>query len=186
MEAVQEELEVKVADKEIHEPPIISDPWELMAQFYESPRYKDMFAKFYKDKDLSPDVTEKEKEKVFLEDHKARAALVDFATQDILFKYNPTSFPQRSREALSEYIKVEKDRQKMYEGKVSGDEALALDEYRYKYHQEAARALARDGIAPTKTIGEALARLVLIDKELDTPESAKESTSGKLRRKLGV
>lgn len=181
-----QEVKVKPDKKEIFEPPTISDPWELMAQFYESPRYKKKYEDFFKNKEISPEVTEKKKEQTFLEDHKARSALIDFGTEDVLFKYAGSLFPQRSREALEDYIKVAKDFEKAYRGRVSDEKALALDKYKSQYHDSASEALVADGIAPTDSIGKAIAELVLIDLGLTTPSNAKEPTSERLKRQLGV
>lgn len=185
MEAAQEELQVSQKPKEIHTPSEIKDPWELMAQFYESPTYRQAFERFYKGKSLDTSVSEKEKERVFLENHAARAALIDFATTEVIFRYDPERYPPDVADAINDYIKVEKDRQKMARGKMTGDEIIALDRYRAQYHNRAAQRLVKSGIVPSMATGEALARLVLMDKGLDTSESAKEKIPDKLKRVLG-
>ena len=185
METAQE-VSIKKQTKEIHEPPIIGDPWELMAQFYESQRYKDALKSFYVGKNISPEVFEKEKERVFLENGAARNALIDFGTKNVLFKYDRSKYPKRSLEALDNYVKAVKDLEKMDRGTRTREELAAMDEFRVVSHQQAAQAVVREGIAPSTACGEAMARLVLIDKGLDAPEAAKkESTKEKLKRKLG-
>jgi hypothetical protein len=57
--------------------------------------------------------------------------------------------------------------------KVTDEKVLALDGLRFKYHNEIAQSLVDDGVAPSRKIGRAIARLVLIDKGLDTAENAK-------------
>lgn len=187
METAQEETLVKTKAREIFEPPTIADPWELMAQFYESKRYKDTYEGFYKSKKINPDVSEKEKEKVFLENESARYAFTKFGTEDVLFKFDGSKYPPRSLEAIDDYIKTVRDEEEMDRGRLSKDELESLDGWRYIYHTKAAEALVKDGIVPSTAVGEGFARLILVDKGLDTPESARrDSTSKKLRRKLSV
>lgn len=187
MEPTQPEVEVinKPSDRiEIHEPPTITNPWELMDEFYSSARYEHDYSEFYQEKTLDPSVTEKEKEKVFLENHESRKTFIDYATSDVDFRFNSTLYPPASSELLKEYVKVVKDSQRKLLEKTSPEEVIALDEVRRDYHLRAANTLVEDGIAPSINIGEALARAVLIDKGLDTPEAAKTSTKDKLKRKL--
>lgn len=185
METTQSEVIAK-KDIKIYEPTEIKDPWELMTQFYESERYKKALAEFYKDKQLDFSVTEKEKEKTFLENHKSRVVLVDFATQDTDFRYDPSQYPEDCKNALKGYVNVEKDRIKKIREGTTDEEIVALDQYRNQYHNRVASVLVKRGIAPTFNIGETIARLVLIDKGLDTPDGAKESIQDKLKRKLGI
>lgn len=187
METALEEVAVKKRAREVYEPPTIKDPWELMARFYKSDRFEKAYKAFYHGKQIDSSVNEKEKERVFLENDAARIALLDFATHDVLFRFGRSKFPSPTQEAIDNYVKSVRDLEKMDRGMLEKEDLAAMDEFRLNAHQEAARSLVRAGIAPTMAIGEAIARLILIDKGLDTPISAqRESTSEKLRQKLGT
>lgn len=187
METALEEVSVKKDAREILEPSTIKDPWELMASFYESERYKDAYEAFYEEKKIKEGVSEKEKEKTFLENKAAGFALIDFGTNEVLFRFDIKRFPPESLEAITDYVKTSEDLQKMDRGRLEKEDLETMDIFRRGFHQKAADALVKDGIAPTRAIGEAIASLVLIDKGIESPESVKrDSTVEKLRRKLGV
>ena len=65
-------------------------------------------------------------------------------------------------------------------------EIATVDGMRFLNHVAAAKQLVKDGTAPTEKMGRALARLILVDKKLDTLNSAREPDVKRLERKLGV
>ncbi len=166
---------------------VLKDPFELMDRFYKSNNYQEGIENFYRNKTLSSDVTQKEKERVFLESDQAKIDFVNFCQNNVNFRYCPNNYPPRCVEAIKNYEELVIDiNRKTREGFESGEEVVALDQLRNDYHQEAAKELARSGIVPSEKIGRGFAKSILAIKGLDTWENAKESDAEMLRRKLVV
>ena len=173
-----------VRDIGIREPSTIKDPWELMEGFYLSEIYKNAKEAFLKNKVLAPDVSEKEKDRAFLESERAEHALGKFGTRNVVFKYDAAKYPQHCVSEIEEYVKFMKDSEKMESRVLDREQLAALDETKFKLHSDAAHALVKAGIAPSRNIGRALIGLILIDRGFGTP-FALETTASKMRRKLG-
>ncbi|MFC1625482.1 hypothetical protein ACFL1Q_00365 [Patescibacteria group bacterium] len=162
---------------------LVNDPWELMDRFYKSSEYKKGFEDFFEGKKLTPDVTEKEKEKEFLSSEVAKIALLDFSIiNEVSFKYRPEKFPPNAREAIGIYICHLKEQKKVLEK----DNVEVLDSLRWHYHNDAADALVECGIAPSRKIGRTITRIVAIEKGLDTYENAKKPDIKAIESKLGA
>lgn len=165
--------------------PSTDDPQEFLSRFKGSKWYKDAFAGYYNGKNLSTDVTEEEKEKAFLESDVAKFALIDFASNDLSFKYNPEKYSPESRKSLQEYIDTVEDITKMIREGATQHEIVTLDGMRFLNHIAAAKQLAKDGIIPTEKVGRVIARLVLVDKGLDTIDSTREPDVKRIERRIG-
>lgn len=165
--------------------PIEEDPKKYMQTFRSSATYSTGLAKFYEGKNLAPDVTETEKKDVFESGEFGKAALLDFAQHTLKFKYNPSQFNPEAREALDDYIATVRDFFKAYrEG--GQDQIISADAYRTMVHNKAARVLADNGYTSGDKQGRTLARLVLIDKGLDTFENAGINDLERAKRQLGA
>ena len=175
---------VQVKDIGILEPPTIKDPWKLMEAFYSSEIYKNARETFFSNKVLAPDVSEKEKDKSFLESEGAEHALGRFGTRNVVFRYREEKYPQMVQSEIEEYVKFMRDSEKMESRGLDQDQRAALDETKFKLHSDSASALVKAGIAPSRNIGRAIVGLILIDKGLGSPY-AMETTAAKMRRKLG-
>lgn len=73
----------------------------------------------------------------------------------------------------------------MLRGGISAGEIATLDGMRFIDHVAASRALKSDGIVPSEKVGRVVARLILIDKGLDTMSSAYESDVKRIERVVG-
>lgn len=186
METADVQVLQKAGEARIVEPPTISDPWELMNRFYDSDIYKKKFQGFFEAKTIAPDVTEKEKEKKFLESETAEYALLDFGLDTADFKFDRTRYPQEFLNALSEYEKVTKDVAKFSRGIRTNQETLAADNLRFEVHSQAARALVRAGIAPSANIGRALTSIILVEQGLESREDARRTTIDKIKSRYGA
>jgi len=180
------EIQVTGAEESKKEIPIVENPSEFMEGFFSSELYVKNFATFYEKKNLAPDVTEAEKQEAFLTSggDRVKYALLDYGKDEAHFKYNPQHYPPDVRAAINNYVDFVSDMGKMTregEGTVE-----SLDETRRVYHTEAAEALAKAGIVPTHKLGRALARLVLIDKKMETFEDARTEDIVALKRKMGI
>lgn len=175
----------KVEKIKIAEPPTISDPWQFMDAFYQSPLYKQKFQSFLEGKKISVDVSEKEKERSFLSTDSAEFALLDFGLQRIDFRFDKGRYPAEFISRLDEYKKAVKDHRRMGKQILTNDETIALDEMRFNIHSEAARALVKAGIAPTTNIGRALTGLILVDEGLESREDAQRTTLDKIKGRYG-
>ena len=173
----------KVEKIKIAEPTTITDPWLLMDTFYSSPEYKQKFQTFLAGKQISTDVSDKEKEHTFLSSDSAEFAFLDFGLQSVDFRFVKDKYPQDFISRLDEYKKAIRDVKKLGRQILTDDETLALDETRFNIHSEAARALVKAGIAPTVNIGRALTSLILVDEGLESREDAQRTTMDKIKSK---
>lgn len=165
----------------------LSDPKEFMDTFYKSSYYKNAYNEFYKGKSPDPSVTQEEKDIAFKESEEAKFALVDFGTKDTSLEYDSKKYPAGSRQAIAIYSDSVEDFFKlMRSSEKTQDEISALDQLRFVYHGVAAEQLVKDKIVPTTKLGRALCRLILIDKDLDTANSAREPDLARIRTKLGI
>lgn len=171
---------------ESHELPMIEDPVEFITHFRESSWYQKAYEEFFKGKKLAPDATEREKTQAFLESEHAKYALVDFGTKEAHLRYNPDQYPLTSRHAINTYVASIEDVVKMTRGGATKEEIMSLDELRFHYHETAAQEMVKDGVVPTTKLGRALARLILIDKGLDTRDNAREPDVNRVYRKFGL
>jgi len=121
---------------------------------------------------LAPDVTEEEKKEVFWKSDDAKEALIRYAEEEEHFTYNPNQFSTAVQFAARTYIKSTEDFFKLYREGMDRETIRNLDSLRYSYHQTLAEQLFKDGYAPSIKIGRGLARLILIDKGLDTYDNA--------------
>lgn len=167
--------------------PTSDNPVEFMKAFNKSDLYKEKFDQYFKGKIKSEPTSEdlEDMNKVFLESNDAKAALIDFGTQHLKFHYNSSSFPQESRKAIQNYVATVEDIAKMVREGTGASEILSLDSMRSQYHDQAASVLVKEGVVPTTKIGRSLARLILIDKNLDTADTAKEPDINRVMRKFG-
>lgn len=177
-------MEAPVKEKKSKEKPQISDPWELMSRFYESDRYKKAYSEFFEGKRLAEDVTEKEKEKVFLESSTAKEVFINFATKDVVFKYLFTRYSRDTQRAVSNYARQVKDSKKLDRTTMTGDQILTLGKLRRKHHVETGDALVKEGIAPTGKIGRAIASLILVEKGLESIGGIKVPDIKRIERSL--
>ncbi|OGE25805.1 hypothetical protein A3C32_03455 [Candidatus Daviesbacteria bacterium RIFCSPHIGHO2_02_FULL_41_14] len=166
--------------------PSTDNPREFMDKFYESNIYLKAKQDFFIDKTLPDDVTDKEKQEAFEQSEDAKFAMVDFARKALTFKYNPDLFPAPSAHALSTYIESVKDMMKMSRSGVSSTEIESLDSLRSIYHNTAAQTLVEDKVVRSIKLGRSLARLVLVDKGLDTFENATKKDIDQIKRKFGA
>jgi hypothetical protein len=166
------------------EPPTVTDPWSLMDKFYKSNLYQEKLKSFFENKTLATDVTEKEKERVFLESANAEYALIRFGSENVDFRFKSERYPQKFLSALSEYRKTVKSVSRMGREIRTNEEVLALDTQRFQIHTEAARALVDAGIAPSVNIGRAITSLILVNEGLESKEDAQKTTASKIRNKL--
>lgn len=177
----------QVETSEIDKREIIKNPYELMDRFYSSKTYESGKQNFFKGKALTSDVTEKEKDRVFLDSQEGKNSFMDFNEFNVKFLYNPQNFPSRCADAIHTYIEhVVYTLKKEKEGFRDNDEIEILDSLRWDYHNEAARTLMSGGIAPSLKIGRAIARLVAIEKGLDTFDKARRPDIDAIRSKLGI
>jgi len=186
METADVQVLQKAGEPRILEPPTISDPWELMNKFYDSDIYNKKLHSFYEAKILAPDVTEREKEKRFLESDSAEYALLDFGLDTVDFKFDRARYPEEFLDALSEYQKVAKGVAKFSKGIRTNEETLAADSLRFDIHSEAAKALVKAGIAPSVNIGRAVTSIILVDAGLESREDARRTTRDKIKSKYGT
>jgi hypothetical protein len=172
---------------EINKKESIKNPYELMDRFYSSKIYELGKEKYFKDKTLSSDVTEKEKDRVFLDSQDGKNSFMDFNEYEVKFSYNPQTFPDRCADAIKTYIDhVAYTIKKEKEGFRDNEEVEALDSLRWDYHNAASRSLIEAGIAPSLKIGRAIARLVAIEKALDNFDNARRPDIDAIKSKLGV
>ena len=181
MEAPQVLEKPKVEKIKIAEPPTVSDPWQFMDSFYQSPLYKQKFQSFLEGKKISADVSDKEKEHSFLSSDSAEFALLDFGLQKIDFRFDSAKYPQEFNSRLDEYKRIVKDYKRMGRQILTNDETIALDETRFNIHSDAARALVKAGIAPTPNIGRALVSIILVEEGLESREDAQRTTLDKIK-----
>ncbi len=161
------------------------DPRKYMQAFQSSDAYTSAFERFYAGKALAPDVTESEKREVFESGESGKDALLDFAQNDLRFTYNPDKFDSETKEALGDYIATVKDYIKIIRSG-SQDEIISADIYRSTLHNKAAKILADNGYVSSDKLGRTLARIILIDKGLDTFENAGISDLQRLKRQMGA
>lgn len=145
------------------EVPTTSDPQAFMEGFTASGEYAEAFDAFYAGKNLSPQVTEDMKRRVFLEKEAARIALIRFAQKRLHFTYDPTQFPEEVRESADFY---EDAAAKLKSARASGDrDAYAnQDALRSAAHSTFADTLMKAGIVPTQTLGLGMAGLILLSR----------------------
>src|SRR3972149_7976929 len=98
-----------VTDIAIRVPETIREPWRLMDAFYASDIYQGAREAFFKNKVISPEVSEKEKDMVFLESERAEHALARFGTRGVVFKYDTKKYPGFFVSAMDEYFKFVRD-----------------------------------------------------------------------------
>lgn len=182
-EEEQTTQEEKPSDKESQ---VESDPKKFMDGFMKSRWYKDAYKDFFKGKEIDASATEKERRGAFLNDDKAKFALVDYGTKDVYLKYSPNFYGQKSRESINNYIGLVKDMARIIREGANDNQILIIDQQRYDYHETVGKHLVEDGIVPTEKLGRAFARLILIDKKLDTPTAAREPDINRIKRKLGI
>ena len=165
---------------------MVENPREFIEGFFRSKWYKDAFTRFYQGKTTAPEVTSEEKILTFEQSEDAKFALVDYGISDAHLKYNPDYYPENSQKAINIYLKSVDTLIKTMRGGDGPERIDIQDTLRYQYHEQVARCLVEDRIAPTEKLGRAIARLILIDQELDSESSAREPDMKRLRRRLGI
>ncbi len=160
------------------EVPTTSDPHAFMAGFTASGEYSEAFDAFYAGKNLSPQVTEDMKRRVFLEKEVARIALIRFAQKKLHFAYDPTQFPEEVRESADFY---EDTAAKLKSAQASGDRDAYInqDALRSAAHSTFADRLMKAGIVPNQTLGLGLAGLILLSKGHQNYEALLEDRNEK-------
>jgi hypothetical protein len=163
----------------------IEDPHQFIVAFRSSPRYTGGYEKFFEGKSPASDVTEEEKHRAFEESELAKTAILSFAQKDAHLSYKREFYDEETRKSVDEYIAATRDLFKMTRNG-SRDEIISADALRSGYHQSLAYTLTEKGITPNQKMGKAFARLILIDKGLDTFESAAVPDSDRIKRLLGA
>src|SRR3989304_2155845 len=91
----------------------IKDLKVFLDQFRSSDLYQKEFSKYFEDKNLSSDVTEADKSRVFEADETARKTLIEFArNSDSELIYHPSEHRDDFKEAIKDYFKLLKDHKK--------------------------------------------------------------------------
>lgn len=163
------------------ERPIEVDPGKFFEYFRQSSTYKGAFEDFYLRKSLPGDATNGEKRHIFEYSQNARVALVDFAQLVTGFSYNPKFYTPAANLAINQYI----DYVQMMKGSqpdVARADLESQDLQRSIYHNRVADILTQENLSPNEKLGWILARLILVEKGLDTYESARESDIARIRR----
>lgn len=178
------EVKVDSVEVRIHEPRTTSDPWLLMNGFYESDLYKRAFGNFFRAKKLAEGVSQKEKDRVFLESSSCEETLITYGTRVVDFRFDDSKYSTDFLAGLREYEKLIRDTKKMNRRPLSQDELGALDKTRFSIHSSAAKNLVKLGVAPSLTTGRAIVSLILVDKGLETEEDVRRTTIDKIRSGL--
>jgi hypothetical protein len=165
--------------------PKVSDPVKFMNDFEESGYYKKAFAEFFKGKTLAADVIDEEKEEAFYQSDNAKFALFDFAEKEEGYNYDYTYFPQNVREVINCYVDQTRDLLNHW-GEWPRDEIISADRTRSEYHNQLAQTLKEAGFVKSFRLGKAFARLILIDRGLESFDDSKISDFGRLRRVLSA
>ncbi len=161
------------------------NPRKYIQTFQSSAAYTSAFDRFYEGKKLAPDVTELEKREAFEGGESGKEALLDFAQHTLKFSYNPEKFDQETSNSLNEYIATVRDFFKIYRNGTQ-DEIMGADNYRSVMHNRAAKTLSDNGYVSSDKLGRTLARIILIEKGLDTFENASVSDIERVRKQMGA
>lgn len=166
------EVSLETPPPEEKQLPAIDDPFEFFDRYRDSALYAAAYDKFYTGKNLSVDVTEKEKRLAFEQSTFAAEVMILYAKDELHFSFTFNKFPDETHSALKEYISSVKD---LFEAVREGWDIVAADSVRNSMHTALGRSLAENGVVSTPKLGRSLARLILIDLGLDTYAAASRS-----------
>lgn len=172
------------AEKEAASP--LGNPKLFLEKFYQSSFFTEAYEDFLKGKVLASDVTEEEKMKAFLESENAKFALMDYSCYEQPFTYDSTQYPPASQVALKTYIESVKyilQAPQKAEFPLTAEEIENMDRLRFIYHQAVAEQLVKDNIVPSRKLGRALARLILVSLHLEKFDQARVPDIQKITQK---
>ena len=156
-------------ERETDSPTSTSDVKHFVEEFKKSAIYEEGFTNYYQDKKLHDDVSEEDKNEVFLSSNEAVSAIVDFNTKSLNLKYDPDSLPSDSRNAVEKYIHIVDSQLSV----TTRDQIAGLDTLRTMAHNDTATALIEDKLCNHFDIAKAVARLILVDLDLESNENVK-------------
>lgn len=151
------------------------NPRQFMAGFRASPIYAAAYTRFFAGKKPAGDVTEAERREAFEGSEAAKLALIDYADSTVRLAFDPAAYAATTSASLEDYCGyVAYTFERMRAG-ADRAELEMMDMERSSRHSRAAQALLAEGIVPNELLGRAFARLVLVDRGLDTYASARRS-----------
>lgn len=158
------DIQIERQEKRIVE----TNPQLFVRGFLNSEMYEGAFKAYFEEKDISSDVTQEEMQEVFLTSQEAGLALVDYGQKNTQFHYDPAQFTDEENELIHAYMQkiVVRDYQ-------DPDEIRKYERERTRAHKELAEKLT-EGKVPNTRMGLILARLIIIDRGLDTYDSTRQ------------
>lgn len=158
-----------------------NNPLSFMDSYRESMNYTLAFDAFFRGKTLADDVSLSEQIASFEASEACRYSFIDYAQSTGSFRFDEDFYSQGALEAIQAYITQVKA---IRDGQFTRGQLEDADIRRSVLHLIASQALKYDGIVPNDNLGRAMARLILIDKGLDTYESAKVATIKRVQRQV--
>lgn len=154
--------------EEIAEKFVTTDPALFLNRFGQSATYQEAYDGFFVGK--NPAAAHEMWVKAFLESRNAADALLDYYSQTGEYQFDTTQVPELSAQALLEYCEYVKE---LRSKKAGRDTMLEDDVRRSILHLNAAKALVEEKITPSIRLGRMLARIVLVEKGIETIDDAR-------------
>lgn len=170
-----------------------SDPKEFMDAFMVSDKFLNGIHKRdrenldgwndYIKKTSAANATKEEKKQVYLESDAAKQLLLYFDKEDMRLRYDPAKYPPEIIEKIDSYadaVQLSQDVADYPVGTTAENQAAIIeaDRRRNNSHNDLARTLCEAGIVASDRLGRMYARLILIDKGLDTFDGASAEGRG--------
>lgn len=171
----------------------IHTPGQLFDEFYQNEEYKKGYSTFFEGKKLADDVTEEEKNEVFLSSELAVTNLFTFVRKSIKLTLDSDSMTDETKRAIEDY-KEHVRYIKKHERELDRDQIMSLDQQRSGYHRTAGDKLYIDPVVnkngkrviPSSRMAKAFVSAMLVQEGLDTYASVSEPESKRVERQLGV
>lgn len=188
MEPVNDSKNIAEAKPEL---PSIDDPKIFMDSFRQSETYNLAYRERMSRLNPSSQVTEEDLKQAFEQSETAKGALLEFSKNNLRLKYNPERYDAETHEAIETYIWTVRGLMKAISSQsgdreMDKDAILSADQYRSVKHTEVARIFQKNGYTGSVELGRVLARLILIDKNLDNYDNASISDEERLRRMMRI
>lgn len=166
------------------ETPSTSDPKVFFDEYTKSPEYQEAYASFFKDKDISPTVSDEAKTNAFNDSENVASAMVDFYEEKLRLSYSSDQYSKEVIDAIDLYFNTIRNIKKS--AKWERDELQTLDIMRSMFHTKAAEQLVKDGMVPSEKIGRQMMRLLSVSSGLEELGTAKIPDAERNRRGYGA
>jgi len=144
-----------------------TNPHLFLQGFLSSDLYKTAYDAFFSEKTIPLEVTQEEKDTTFLGSQEANTALVDYGQGVVHFRYDPDQFNEDENALIHTYM--QKVAVRYYQ---DPEEIRKYERERTQAHNEIAQEFAKNRV-PNTRLGLVLARLIVIDRGLDTFDNAR-------------